>query len=56
MGHLLSEPTPVTTNNNTAHSLTMRTMTSKASKSNNMRFQWFKCCKAQRNSAALCSI
>ena len=34
MRHLQSEPTPVTTDNNTAHGLTMSTMTSKASKSN----------------------
>ena len=46
MRHLQSEPTPVTTDNNTAHGLTMGTMTSKASKSNDMRFQWLKCCKA----------
>ena len=42
MGHLQSEPTPVTTYNNTAHGLTMGTMTSKASKYNGMRFQWLK--------------
>ena len=46
MGHLQSETTPVTTNNNTAHGLTTGTMTSKASKSNGMRFQWLKCRKA----------
>jgi hypothetical protein len=32
IGHTQFEPTPVTTNNNTAHGLTMGTMTSKASK------------------------
>ena len=48
MGHPQSEPTPVTTKNNTAHGLTMGTMPSKASKSNIMRFQWLKCCKSQR--------
>ena len=48
MGHPQTEPTPVTTDNNTAHGLTMGTMTSKASKSNDMRFQWLKCRKAQR--------
>ena len=47
MGHPQSEPTPVTTDNNTAHSLTIGTMTSKASKSNDMRFQWLKCRKSQ---------
>ena len=48
MGHPQSEPTPVTTDNNTAHGLTMGTTTSKSSKSNGMRFQWLKCCKSQR--------
>jgi hypothetical protein len=48
MGHPQKKPTPVTTDNNTAHGLTMGTMTSKASKSNDMRFQWLKCRKAQR--------
>ena len=48
MGHPQTDPTPVTTDNNTAHGLTMGTMTSKASKSNDMRFQWLKCRKAQR--------
>ena len=48
MGHPQSEPTPVTTNNNTAHRLTMGTMASKSSKSNNMRFQWLKFREAQR--------
>ena len=41
-------PTPATTDNNTAHGLTMGTMNSKASKPNDMRFQWLKCRKAQR--------
>ena len=48
MGHPQTKPTPVTTDNNTAHGLTMGTMTSKASKSNDMRFQWLKCRRAQR--------
>ena len=48
MGHPQTDPTPVTTDNNTAHGLTMGTMTSKASKSNDMRFQWLKCRRAQR--------
>ena len=47
MGH--PQPrTPVTTDNNTAQGLTLGTMTSKASKSNDMRFQWLKCRRAQR--------
>ena len=48
MVHPQTEPTPVTTNNNTAHGLTLGTMNSKASKSNDMRFQWLKCPKAQQ--------
>ena len=48
MGHPQTEPTPVTTDNNTAHGLTLGTMNSKASNSNGMRFQWLKCRKAQR--------
>ena len=55
MGHLQSEPTPVTTDNNKAHGLTMGTMTSKSSKSNDMRFQWLKFRKAQRLFAFLWS-
>jgi hypothetical protein len=47
MGHPQGK-TPVRTDNNTAHGLTMGTMNSKASKSNDMRFQWLKCRKAQR--------
>lgn len=47
MGHP-QDKTPVTIDNSTAHGLTMGTMNSKASKSNDMRFQWLKCCKAQR--------
>ena len=47
MGHPQSEPTPVTTDNNTAHGLTMVTMTSNAYKSNGMRLQWLSCLKAQ---------
>ena len=42
MGHSYSEPTPVTTDKNTAHGLTMGTMTPKSSKPNGMRFQWLK--------------
>ena len=48
MGHLQSKPTPFTNNNNIAHGLTMSTMTSKAFKSNDMRFQWLKCRKSRR--------
>ena len=48
MGHPQTEPTPVTTDNNTPHGLTLSTMNSKASKSNGMRFQWLKCRKAQQ--------
>ena len=48
MVHPQTEPTPVTTNNNTAHGLTLGTMKSKASKSNDMRFQWLKFREAQR--------
>ena len=48
MGHPHSESTPVSTDNNTANGLTMVTMTSKASKSNDMRSQWLKFHKAQR--------
>ena len=40
MGHPQSQPTPITTDNNTDHGLTMGTMASKALKSNDMRFQW----------------
>ena len=47
MRHPQSEPTPATTNNNTAHGLTMGTITSKASKSNNINFQLLKCQKLQ---------
>ncbi len=36
MDHPQTEPTPVTTDNNTAHGLTMGTMQSKASNSNDM--------------------
>jgi hypothetical protein len=48
MGHPHSDPTPVTTNNITAQGLTMGTMTPKASKLNNHRFNWLKYCNAQR--------
>ena len=53
MGHPQSKPTPFTIDNNTAHGLTMGTMTSKSSKSNKMRFQWLKFRKAQRMFAFL---
>jgi hypothetical protein len=43
MGHPQPAPTPVTTNNITAQGLTMGTMTPKASKSNDQRFNWLKC-------------
>ena len=48
MGHPQSKPTSVTTDNNTAHVLTMGTMTLKASKSNDMRFYCMKCCKVEQ--------
>ena len=48
MGHPQSEPTPVTTNYNTAHGITMGTTTSKFSKFNDMSSQWLKCRKLQR--------
>lgn len=43
MGHPLSDPTTVTTNNITAHGITIGTMSSKPSTPNDMRFQWLKC-------------
>jgi len=43
MGHPQLAPTPVTTDNITAQGLTMGTMTPKASKSNDQRFNWLKC-------------
>jgi hypothetical protein len=48
MWHPQQDPNPVTTNNITAQGLTMGTMTPKASKSNNQRFNWLKCRDAQR--------
>ena len=48
MGHPQTDPTPFTTDNNTAHGLTVGTMQSKASKPNDMRFQRLTCRKAQR--------
>ena len=48
MGHPQPAPTPVTTDNITAQGLTMGTMTPKASKSNDQRFNWLKCRNAQR--------
>ena len=47
MGHPQGK-TPVAINNNTAHGLATGTMTSKASKSNDMRFKWLRCRKAQK--------
>ncbi len=47
MGHPQPGPTPVTTDNSTAIGLTRDTMTPKASKSMDMRFQWLKCRRAQ---------
>ena len=47
MGHPQPGPTPVTTDNSTAVGLTRNTMTPKASKSMDMRFQWLKCRRAQ---------
>ena len=46
-GHPQPAPTPVTTDNITAQGLTMGTMTPKASKSNEQRFNWLKCRNAQ---------
>ena len=48
MGHPQPAPTPVTTDNITAQGLTMGTMTSNASKSNDQWFNWLKCHNAQR--------
>ena len=48
MGHAQPGPTPVTTDNNTAHGLTMKTMVPKAAKQMDMRFNWLKCRRAQR--------
>jgi hypothetical protein len=48
MGHPQPAPTPVTTDNITAQGLTMGTMTPKASKSNDQRFNWLKCRNVQR--------
>ena len=39
MGHPQTDPTPVSTDNNTAHGLTISTINSKVSKSNGMSFQ-----------------
>ena len=47
MGHQQPGPTPVTTDNTTAVGLTLNTMSPKASKSMDMRFQWLKCRRAQ---------
>ena len=48
MGHKQPTPTPVTTDNITAQGLTTGTMAPKASKSNDQRFNWLKCCNVQR--------
>ncbi len=48
MGHPQPAPTPITTDNITTQGLTLSTMTPKASKSNDQRFNWLKCCNAQR--------
>jgi hypothetical protein len=48
MGHPQHKRTMVTTDNITAQGLTMGTMTPKASKSMDQRFQWLKCRQAQR--------
>ena len=47
MGHPQPK-TPVTTDNTTAHGLIKGTMIPKASKPMDMRFQWTKCRRAQR--------
>jgi hypothetical protein len=46
MGHQQTNPIPVTTDNATAHGLTLGLMTPKASKLNDMRFHWLKCRRA----------
>jgi hypothetical protein len=48
LGHAQPNPTLVTTDNITAHGLTMGTMTPKASKFMDQRFHWLKCRNAQR--------
>ena len=48
MGHAQTRPTPVTTDNATAVSLTMETMIPKSSKAMDMRFHWLKSRRAQR--------
>ena len=47
MEHPQTKPTPVTTDNNTAHGIVIGAMSSKMSKPNDMRLQWLKCCAAQ---------
>jgi hypothetical protein len=47
LGHVQPTPNPVTTNNITAHGLTMGTMTPKASKPMDQCFHWLKCSHAQ---------
>jgi hypothetical protein len=48
MGHKQPTPTPVTADNITAQRLATGTMAPKASKSNDQRFNWLKCCNAQQ--------
>ena len=48
MVHPQTDPTPVTTKNNTVHGLMIGTMNSKASKTKDMRFKWLKCRKTQQ--------
>jgi hypothetical protein len=47
LGHFQITPTPITTNNITAQSLTMGTMTPKASKSMDRHFHWLICWNTQ---------
>ncbi len=47
LGHNQANPTLITNNNITAQGLTMGTMTAKASKSMDQRFNWLKCHDAQ---------
>ena len=49
MGHPQYHLTPITTYNSTTHGLTLNTMVSKASNSNDMRFWWIKCWHSQKN-------
>eukprot|EP00957_Ditylum_brightwellii_P035614 2699584-Ditylum_brightwellii.AAC.1 len=47
MGHP-QPPTPLITNNNTAHGLTTGSMIQKISKAVDMRFHWLKCQEAKK--------